>query len=66
MMGKPTKFNDMDSGAVSSKPAPISSEEINRLVNTRSLSGKDSAEFVNERPHPIEKSPETLVLPLSK
>jgi hypothetical protein len=64
MMGKPTKFNNIESGATSSQPTVLSAEEINRLVNKRSLRGADSAELVNERPHPTEEEPTTVELPL--
>jgi hypothetical protein len=63
MMAQPTKFNDMASGAVNSKPDARSLEEINRLVNMRSLSGSDSSELLNRRIHPIEKPVETPKLP---
>jgi len=64
MMAQPTKFNDMASGAVSSKPDIKSLEEISRVVNARSLSGSDSSEFVNKRIHAKEAPPETPRLPL--
>ena len=65
MMAQPTKFNDMASGAVSSKPTPLSSEDINKLVNKRSLQELDSTDLVNALKHPVEKAPETPNLPLA-
>jgi len=68
MMGKPTKFNDMESGATSSTPALLSVEEVNRLVNARSLHDPvrefDSAGLQNERVHPFDKPSETPPLPM--
>lgn len=66
MMAKPTKFNTIGSGVMGARPEPLSADEVNRLVNTRSLHGADSVELVNERPHPQEKESETEPLPLSK
>ncbi len=66
MMAKPTRFNTIGSGALGSRPEPLSAEEMNKLVNARSLHGADSVELVNERPHPQEKESETEVLPLTK
>ena len=66
MMGNPTKFNNIESGATSSRPEPLSVEEINRLVNQQSLRQSDSAEFINDRPHSKEKPLETPALPLGR
>jgi hypothetical protein len=64
MMGTPTKFNNIESGAISSQPSPKSAEEINRLVNTRSLSDSLIATAgVNVQTHPIERPPATPNLP---
>jgi hypothetical protein len=38
---------------------PLTADELNRLVNARSLKGTDTAELLNERPHPKEKESET-------
>jgi len=66
MMGNPTKFNNIESGVVSSQPVPFRTDEVNRLVNTRSLRKTDLVQIVNERVHPNERAPETPNAPLSK
>jgi hypothetical protein len=63
MMSQPTKFNDMVSGALNSKPDSRSIEEINHILTARSLSGSEHSEFVNKRFNPTEKPPETPRLP---
>jgi hypothetical protein len=64
MMAQPTKFNTAGSGVLSTRPEPLTADELNRLVNARSLKGTDTAELLNERPHPKEKESETEPLPL--
>jgi hypothetical protein len=64
MMGNPTKFNDMESGMASSRPTPLSVEEVNRLVNSRSLRDPELVELVNRKEHPTEIPPETPTLPM--
>jgi len=66
MMARPTKFNTIGSGVLSTRPEPLSIEELNRLVNARSLKGADSAELLNERPHSKKKEIETEPLPLAR
>jgi hypothetical protein len=63
-MAQPTKFNTVGSGVLSTQPEPLSAEELDRLVNSRSLQGSDSAELLNERPHPKIKESETEPLAL--
>jgi hypothetical protein len=66
MMAQPTKFNTAGSGVLSTQPEALTTEELNRLVNARSLKGADTAELLNERPHAKEKPRETeplLLLP---
>jgi hypothetical protein len=66
MMGNPTKFNNIESGVISSQPVPLRTDDVNRLVNTRSLQKTNLAEFVNERSHQKEKPHETPSVPLAK
>ena len=66
MMGNPTKFNNIESGVVSSQPTPLRTDEVDRLVNTRSLRKSDWVQVVNEKTHQKEKAPETPGVPLSR
>jgi hypothetical protein len=66
MMARPTKFNTVGSGMLSTQPEALTAEELNRLVNAQSLKGSDSAELLNERPHAKKKEVETEPLPLRK
>lgn len=55
MIAEPTKFNAAGSGVLSTQPEPLTADELNRLVNARSLKGTDTGELLNERPHQKEK-----------
>jgi hypothetical protein len=66
MMGNPTKFNNIESGVVSSQPTLLRTDEVNRLVNTRSLQKSNWVQVVNEKTHQKEKAPETPSAPLSR
>lgn len=66
MMGNPTKFNNIESGVVSSQPTLLRTDEVNRLVNTRSLQKSDWVQVVNKKTHQREKAPETPSAPLSR
>jgi hypothetical protein len=70
MMAKPTKFNNMESGATSTPPSALTGEEVNRVINARSLrdsaSKFDSADFLSNSPYSCEKPPETAPLKEAK